>query len=325
MIDRFSHLLLAEKIVDRSQLDLLRQRARLLGGGLDQHLLETGTLDLDRVIGIYAQSIELPRARGLDFDRIERQRSAAFPAQLRQRWRFIPIRQRGLVWQVLSDSQPDAERRADIRCVLGVDVLVRAVPPFLYDILAAWLQGRPPREGLALLAANLFPRFVVAAERGDRVAAAEPSYQRDQPSGLPARLDACSGGSEVLSGAAQYLSERFAFQGVWRVDGSVLHNPQGTREARLIDAFEGLAEALIAGGAVRTITPAPSGWSDLLAAPEPLRSLAVRPIFVGGRCLALLVIGAQVLAVDAGSSAELDRVGALVEARIERRLSVAPG
>jgi hypothetical protein len=325
MIDRFSRLLLAEEVVDRSQLDLLRHRARLLGGGLDQHLLETGTLDLEGVIRIYASSIELPHARGLDLDRIERRRSAAFPAQLRQRWRFIPVRQQGLVWQVLSDSRPDADRRAAIRSVLGVDILVRAVPPFLYDILAAWLRGIPPSEGLALLAANLFPRFVVAAESVAEVAVAALAPQADQPSGLPARLALCSGGTEVLSGAAQYLGERFAYQGVWRVDGSVLYNPQGSQEARLINGFIGLAEALASRQAVITRTPVPSGWADLLAAPEQLRSVAVRPIIVVGRCLALLAIGAQFVAIDAASSAELDRVGASVEAGMKQRLSAALG
>ena len=200
----FAHALQRGGYIDRAQLDLLRHRARLMGGELDRHAIEMGLLGADEVVSVYAQTLELPPVRSLDLDRIDAQSSGGFPARLAARWRLIPVQQVGLSWQVLSDQRPSAERREEVRTTLGVELLVRAVPPFLYEILAQWLRGESHSHDLALMVARLYPRFIVSQAQ-DVIDHPQPSSAAGamQASGLPRQLNACQSGRACLEQTEQ--------------------------------------------------------------------------------------------------------------------------
>ncbi len=320
MIQAFSQALQRDGYIDRAQLDLLRHRARLMGGELDRHAIEMGLLGADEVVSVYAQTVALPAVRSLDLDRINAESSGAFPARLAARWRLIPVQQTGLSWQVLSDQHPSAERRAEVRTTLGVEILVRAVPPFLYEILAHWLRGEPHGHDLALLVARLYPRFIVSqaqplAESPDQV---RPVAM--QESGLPRRLMTCQSGRACLEQTEQFLTQRNSHARVWHIDGPVLRRFGAQASVLPLSEVPGLAAAL-SESSLQHVQPVPQGWNLLCSAQkQTFRSLALRIIELAGRPVALAVIGAQHLHLDAAALDGLDRAAWDLKAALKGRL-----
>ena len=307
MIAAFGQALQRGGYIDRSQLDLLRHRARLMGGELDRHAIEMGLLGADEVIQVYAESIELPAVRSLDLDRMNRLKSAAFSARLAARWRLIPVQQVGLSWQVLSDRRPSAQLRAEVRTTLGVELLVRAVPPFLYELLTQWLSGRSQSHDLALLAARLYPRFIVAQtlSPGD---ALEPSADvAPRACGLTQRLAECDSGRSCLMQAEQFLAQTHALARVWHIDGPVLRRFGDQSAALPLSELAGL-ESVLGADHLQYYLPVPKGWQLLCTDhSHPLRCLAIRSINLAGRAVAVAAIGAEHLSLDAAALDHLDR------------------
>jgi len=321
MIAAFGAALQSGGYIDRAQLDLLRHRARLMGGELDRHAIEMGLLAADEVVQVYAQSVELPPVRDLDLDRMNRVKSSAFPHRLASRWRLIPVQQVGLSWQVLSDQRPSAEVRAEVRTTLGVELLVRAVPPFLYELLAQWLSGRPHSHELALLAARLYPRFIVAQALPLDDAPDSPERPTATPSsGLASQLAECASGRACLERAEQFLSGRHAEARIWRVDGPVLRRFGQQASALPLSELSGL-EAVLGEPAVQHYLPVPAGWNLLCGDQKiALRSLALRPIFIGDQPAVVGVIGAEHLGLDAAALDHLDCAALDLKKSLESRL-----
>ena len=317
---RFAQSLLQGKVLDRPQLDLLRHRAGLLGGGLDRHALEMGLLGVDEVMSLYAQSLDLPPARALDLDRLNRQKSSAFPSRLAHRWRLIPVQQMGLSWLVLSDECPTPQRRDEVRLTLGVELLVRAVPPFLFELLHAWLNRLPQNQDLALLASRLYPRFIYRPSSHEL--AHEPMHapEAERVSGLPQRLEPCEGGEACLEEVEHYLAQRHHSAAVWRINGPVLTRSGAGKSAVSLGSLEGLKDVL-SDADVRTFSPVPKGWEALFGASVgALRAISVRPVCLGGQPVALLVLGANTLSFDGAAVASIDDAAAVLRAALVERL-----
>jgi len=287
----FSTKLLERGLLDRSQVELLNYRARLRGGGPPRHALELGLLSLDEVLEVYAEAVGLLPLRAIDLDRVNRDAAGAFPRRLAERLRIIPVFQLGLRWHVLSDRALSPAQQAEISDLLGVSVVVRALPPFLYAAIASWMRREPFEDSLVPLMERLFPRFAAAAEPGARPALAVTDGA--MPSGLPRRLSEAGGGLGVLSQAATHLSERAALTAVWRVDGQTMHRvPSGT----VLSMAELEGADRLSGDLVR-LKPLPPGWERLLPDSDCDR-MVVRPVQIDGKTVALLVLGAMGLPVD---------------------------
>jgi len=316
VIHEFAQLLLETGHLQRDQLDLLRHRASLMGGELDRHALEMSLLGADELITLYAQCLDLPPARPLDLDRLSLKRSGAFPGRLAARWRFIPVEQIGLSWQVLSDQKPDEALREEVRCTLGVELLVRAVPPFLFELLERWLHQRSSQDQLALLTARLFPRFSVISASVDPQIDTGQTPESLEPSHLSYRLARCATGQDCLDEARQDMANWAPICGLWRVDGPVLRSPS---RALSIDGLEGFSEVLSCDH-LQVFDSVSEGWIDLCDDARPLRSLAVRPVLIGRRCVAVLLVGSAFLVVDGRNQSRLDDTAQDLAHALELRL-----
>ena len=313
---QFAQQLLESGYLQRDQLDLLRHRASLMGGELDRHALEMSLLGADELISLYAQCLELHPARPLALDRLSLKRSAAFPGRLAARWRFIPVAQIGLSWQVLSDQKPDDALREEVRCALGVELLVRAVPPFLFELLERWLQQRSSKDQLALLTARLFPRFSVITEPVKVEPETIPTGKSSEPSHLSYRLLRCVNGQECLDAAHQELGRWAPIYGLWRVDGPLLRSPS---RAQTIDGLDGFSDTLTCDE-VQVFDTIATSWAELCDDARSLRSLAVRPVMVRHRCVAVILIGSVLPRVDGRSIARLDDTAQELAKALESRL-----
>ena len=321
MIHEFAQLLLETGHLQRDQLDLLRHRASLMGGELDRHALEMSLLGADELIALYAQCLDLPPARPLDLDRLSLKRSSAFPGRLAARWRFIPVEQIGLSWQVLSDQKPAESVREEVRCTLGVELLVRAVPPFLFELLERWLHQRSSQDQLALLAARLFPRFSVPSELIDQKIDLDQTHESLEPSHLSYRLTRCVNGQDCLDEVRKEMISWAPFHGLWRVDGPVLRSPS---RALSIDALEGFSEVLSCDH-LQLFDSVSEGWVDLCDDARSLKSLAIRPVVIAGRCVAVLLVGSALLVVDGRNRSRLDDAAQDLARALKSRLGQSPG
>jgi hypothetical protein len=279
-----------------------------------------GLLGVDEVMTLYAQSLELPPARALDLDRLDRQKSAAFPAGLAYRWRLIPVQQMGLSWQVLSDECPTPQRREEVRLTLGVELLVRAVPPFLYELLHAWLNRLPQDRDLALLASRLYPRFIHHPSAHELPQEPVRAAEVERVSGLPQRLEPCAGGEACLDEVEHYLTQRHHSAAVWRIKGPILRRSGAGKSAISIASLDGL-EDVLSGSDVRSFAPVPKGWGALFEVGHAsLRAISLHPVRLGGQPVALLVLGARTLSFDGAAIASMDEAAAVLRAALMKRL-----
>ncbi len=301
MLQLIKHLI-AHDYLEESQVDLLRHRSTLMGGTVDQHALEMGLLGVDELISAYAECISLPAARPIDLDRLSLQRSAAFPLRLATRWRFIPIEQIGLSWQVLSDQKPTNEQREEVRKILGVEVLSRAIPPFLFKILERWLGQQPIDDDLALLTARLYPRFSVSPDTHSKNQGKTESSTTLEPSHLSYLLSQCENGQQALQVIDKSIEKWASNKEVWRIQGSILKTPN---RALAIKSIGGLSEQLDQDKVIH-LTSVDKDWIELCSDEVKIKTLALRPVHVQAHRVALLVIGSESNAFDKRTLARLD-------------------
>jgi hypothetical protein len=321
MKDRFEELLLSQGLVERSQLGMLRQRAKLLGGELDRHLIEMGLLGVEKVIETYAKSISLKPASPLDLDSLEHGSSAAFPQRLAARWRFIPMRQNGIHWQVLTDRAAKPDLHLEVEQTLGLKVSLRGIPPFLYDILSAWLRQQSQNSDLALLTARLYPRFILSSNNAESKGKPEDEPNSKRVMGLSLKLDRCKTAESCLTEVKNHLEERYAQAALWRISGEAMFRCGDDQSALTSAQLEGLPVFLEQRSA-KVIKPVPRGWCSLLGdSMRDQKSLVVRPVRVAKkRVVALLVLGSQHLVLNERTRADLDDVGCSLSAALEQQL-----
>ncbi len=311
-----SQHLIAEGYLEKGQIDLLNNRSALMGGTIDQHALEMGLIGVDEVISAYAECIKLPSVRPLDLDRLSLQRSAAFPLRLAARWRFIPVEQIGLSWQVLSDQNPTKTLREEVRKTLGVEVLARAIPTFLFKLLRRWLEQQPVDDELALLTARLYPRFSVSPNTATQAPQRTAASTLLEPSHLSYRLANCANGKQALSIVSETLNTWALNHEVWRIQGPILKTDQ---RALTIDSIDGLSERLDQDD-VAYLSLTDPNWAELCSQDLALKTLALRPIHIHTRRVALLVIGSQSTNIDERMLARLDETAATLTKALESQL-----
>jgi hypothetical protein len=321
MNDRFAQMLLSQGLLERSQLGMLRQRAKLLGGELDRHLIEMGLLGVEKVIEIYAESIALRAASPLDLDSLEHSSSSAFPQRLAARWRFIPMRQNGLLWEVLTDRSATPDLHMEVERTLGLKVSLLGIPPFLYEILWAWLQQQSQDSDLALLTARLYPRFIARLKTGR-----SQSETNDDPSvknvlSLSLKLAQCRQADGCLVEVKTHLEKQYAQTAVWRVSGEALFRCGGDKTALTISQLEGLSTWLEHHSA-KVINPVPKTWCSLLGdSIRDQKSLVIRPVGIAKkRIVALLVLGSEHLVLNERTRADLDDIGRSLSSALEQQL-----
>jgi hypothetical protein len=315
MMQLIKHLI-SQDYLDESQVGLLKHRSALMGGTLDQHALEMGLLGVDELMSAYAECVRLPAARPIDLDRLSLQRSAAFPLRLAARWRFIPIEQIGLSWQVLSDQKPTNAQREEVRKILGVEVLSRAIPPFLFNILQRWLGQQPVDDDLALLTARLYPRFSVSP----RVTAQSRGKQKPstalEPANLSYLLSQCKNGKQALRIVDESIEKWAANKEVWRIQGSILKTQN---RALTIDSISGLSDQLDQEKVIH-LPSVDHNWTELCSDGIRLNTLALRPVHVHAHRVALLVIGSESNALDERTLARLDDTATALKKSLEAQL-----
>jgi hypothetical protein len=313
---QLSQHLIAHDYLEEGQIDLLRHRSSLMGGTIDQHALEMGLLGVDEIIAAYADCIRLPAARPIDLDRLSLQRSAAFPLRLAARWRFIPIEQIGLSWQVLSDQKPTNERREEVRKILGVEVLSRAIPPFLFKVLERWLSQQPIDDDLALLTARLYPRFSVSPQTTDQKRRKLRTSTALEPSHLSYLLSQCVSGQQALQIVDESMGKWATNKEVWRIQGSIIKTE---RRALTIGSFNGLDEQLEQERVIH-LPSVDQAWTELCSDEAKLKTLALRPVYVHTHQVALLVIGSESVALDQRTLARLDDTATALKNHLEAQL-----
>ena len=316
MMQLIRHLITHDYLED-DQIDLLRHRSTLMGGTIDQHALEMGLLGVDELISAYADCIHLPAARPIDLDRLSFQRSAAFPLRLATRWRFIPIEQIGLSWQVLSDQKPSDELREEVRKTLGVEVLSRAIPPFLFKILQRWLSQQPIDDDLALLTARLYPRFAISVRHTSQKQREIDVSSVLEPSHLSYRLGECTNGQEALIVVSEDMEKWSDHKEVWRIQGSILKTDE---RAVAIASVSGLSERLRHERVVQ-LPLNDQSWTELCSHETELKTLAIRPVHVRTRQVALLIVGSQSALLDDRTLARLDDLGIALTKTLEAQLT----
>ena len=315
-MQRLARHLIASNYLEESQIDLLRHRSTLMGGTIDQHALEMSLLGVDELIAAYAECIHLPAARPIDLDRLSLKRSAAFPLRLAARWRFIPIEQIGLSWQVLSDQKPSDDLREEVRKTLGVEVLSRAIPPFLFKVLQRWLEQHPIDDDLALLTARLYPRFAVSQQRTATSRQEQDLSTILGPTHLSYQLSQCHHGQQALLVAHEHMERWSSNNEVWRIQGSVIKTE---RRALTIESIVGLKDQLNHDIVVQ-LPVDDQNWTELCPHQGRLKTLALRPVHVHRHQVALLVIGSPSPAIDERTLARLDDVALALTKHLEAQL-----
>ena len=141
-----------------------------------------------------------------------------------------------------------------------------------------------------------------------------------QASGLPRQLNACQSGRACLEQTEQFLLQRNAYARVWHIDGPVLRRFGAQASVLPLSEVPGLESAL-KNFSLQQVQPVPDGWNLLCSAQKhPFRSLAFRSIELAERPVALVVIGAQHLHLDAAALDGLDRAAWDLKTALKGRL-----